>query len=528
VKPRGKVYILVAVLGMAVVALLLATAQLTDNPWLLSGLALGLVLVGSTVLFTYIEKTLLKPLRGLQEAVQFIAKGGDAGKRVQLPDQGEFSQLAGNINDMLDALETVKLDLENTKTRYALAATGSNDGLWDWDLQEKSVFYSSRWFSLLGEPDTRETTIEAWLSRIHLDDRERVESYLNNHLEGHSRHFESEHRLLHHDGIYRWMLVRGKAVRDQNDQAIRMAGSLTDMSMRGMFDTLTGLPNRTLLMDRLSHALRRAHREPKRSALLVVDLNRFKVVNDSLGHYVGDLLLAEVSSRLQSALRAGDTVARLGADEFVLLLENMTSEADLLQIMDRLERELSRAFDVNGHHITTGCSLGIVSDLALFNSAEEVLRNAEIAMYSAKSSGKLYAFFEAAMFATVISQRQIEVELKAALGNNEFFLLYQPIVSLSNNQVQGFEALLRWQHPERGTVSPAEFIPIAEEMGLIVPLGTWVLREACVQMTFVYERKCFCTSVGAARFCGASQDDFTRNRSQSESLETRDYRKCRY
>jgi diguanylate cyclase (GGDEF)-like protein/PAS domain S-box-containing protein len=483
VKLRGKVYVLVLSLGVAIVALLLGTAQFTANRWLLSLLGLGLALGAATLLFVYIQTALLKPLQGLKDAVRFIAKGGDVAKRVQLSGQGEFSQLASYINDMLDALEAVKLDLENTKTRYALAATGSNDGLWDWNLKDNTVFYSSRWYSLLGQPDTRETSVETWLSRVHADDRERVESYLNNHLEGHSRHFESEHRLLHADGSYRWMLVRGKAVRDEHDQAIRMAGSLTDMSTRGMFDTLTGLPNRTLLMDRLAHALRRSHRESKRSALLVIDLNRFKVVNDSLGHYVGDLLLAEVSSRLQSALRTGDTVARLGADEFVLLLENITSEPDLLHVVDRLERELSQPFDVNGHHITTGCSLGIVADLALFNSADEVLRNAEIAMYSAKSSGKLYAFFEPAMFNTVISQRKTELELKEALEKNEFFLLYQPIVSLNNNQVQGFEALLRWQHPERGVVSPADFIPLTEETGMIVPLGTWVLREACVQMS---------------------------------------------
>jgi diguanylate cyclase (GGDEF)-like protein/PAS domain S-box-containing protein len=483
VKLRGKVYIWVATFTLVVVALLLGAAQVPENRWLLTGL--GAVLAGfmSLVLGDYLKTTIFKPLQGLQEAVRFIAKGGDVSKRIQLPGQSDFSQLAGNINDMLEALELVKRDLEDTKTRYALAATGANDGLWDWNLKDNSVFYSSRWYALLGQPDLREATMDTWLSRIHADDRERVESHLNNHLEGHSRHFESEHRLQHQDGSYRWMLVRGKAVRDEHDQPVRMAGSLTDMSTRGMFDTLTGLPNRSLLMDRLLHALRRSSRDNKHAAVLVMDLNRFKMVNDSLGHYVGDLLLTEVSSRLQGVLRGGDTVARLGADEFVLLLENVSSEADLIQVIERLERELSQPFQVNGHHISTGCSLGIVPDLALYSNPEEVLRNAEIAMYSAKSSGKLYAFFETSMFTTVVSQRQTELELKTGIEKEEFFLLYQPIISLSNNQVQGFEALLRWQHPERGLVNPADFIGLAEETGLIVPLGAWVLREACLQMS---------------------------------------------
>jgi PAS domain-containing protein len=191
VERRGKIYIVIVLLVAVVMSLLLGTARVASNRWLLMGLGVLLTGLVSGIILSLINQAIFKPLRGLQEAVRFISKGGDAAKRVQLPGQGEFSHLAEHINDMLDALELVKRDLEETKTRYALAATGANDGLWDWNLKDNLVFYSPRWYGLLGQPEAREATIDTWLSRIHADDKERVESHLNNHLEGHSRHFES-------------------------------------------------------------------------------------------------------------------------------------------------------------------------------------------------------------------------------------------------------------------------------------------------------------------------------------------------
>lgn len=468
---------------MGMVSLLLLGRILSSLEFALSmGLGLALVIVAFTLFYRFVQNHLLLPLEKLTQAVHFITQTGDVRKRVVPQGPQEYQQLASSINDMLDALEIIKDDLEDSQTRYALAAAGANDGLWDWNIEAKTAYYSPRWYALVGQSVKQEDTIDQWLTRVHPDDRERVESQLNTHLEGYSRFFESEHRVLHQDGSYKLMLIRGKAIRNDFDQPTRMCGSLTDMSQRGLFDALTGLPNRHLMMDRLGHALRRNGRENRRSSLLVLDLHKFSLVNDSLGHYIGDLLLKELSQRLQRSVRAGDTVAHLGGDTFAVLLETVASESDILMILERFQSQITTPFKLQGHYVTVTAHVGIVGDIGIYAQGDEALRNAEIAMYEARSASQKYAFFETAMLSSIMSRREVEGELHGALQRQEFFLLYQPIVSLSSGQIQGFEALVRWQHATRGEVSPSEFIPIAEENGLIIPLGEWVMREACKQM----------------------------------------------
>jgi diguanylate cyclase (GGDEF)-like protein/PAS domain S-box-containing protein len=479
---RGKTFFYIFAVAGMVAMLLLGSILASLSPVRAFMVGSVFIALASFMVVKFLQSSVFSPLETLTEGVRQITQSGDAAKRIAPQGPSEYRQLGVSINSMLEALEQVKKDLEDSKTRYALAAAGANDGLWDWNLETKTVYFSPRWYSLLGYPEKREDTLEQWLSQVHPDDRERLESQLHSHLEGHSRFFESEHRILHHDGRHRLMLVRGKAIRNDFDQPMRMSGSLTDMSQRGLFDTLTGLPNRHLLMDRLGHALHRSSRESKRSALMVIDAHKFSLVNDSLGYYVGDLLLKELSQRLQNSVRLGDTVAHLGGDAFVLLLENISAEADIMLILERVQSQIALPFEVQGHQIAISANIGIVGDMGFYSNAEEALRNAEIAMYSARSNSQRYAFFESAMLSSIISRREIESELGAALNKQQFFLLYQPIVSLHSGQIQGFEALLRWQHPERGVVSPLHFIPIAEETGLIIPLGEWVLREACRQM----------------------------------------------
>ncbi len=395
-----------------------------------------------------------------------------------------LAPLKNTINVLLEQQEAQRRHDLALQQRLRLALAAVNDGLWNWDLVNNSLQVSARWQELLGLGTTEhQDSIEYWFDLIHKDDLKRLQEQLQRFLDGESALLEAEVRILHQDEKYRWMLVRGQAARDAKGQVTYLSGSLTDLTQRSLFDALTGLPNRSLLTDRLWHALSRQERQTgSYSALLFMDLNRFKVINDSLGHHIGDLLLIELAKRLQLCVRTGDTVARLGGDEFVILLENLESEPQLMQIVDRIQRYTSSSFEISGNHIVSSTSIGVVADISQYGSVEELLRNSDIAMYDAKAAHKSYMVFNPDMHARVSAKQQLEIEMRRGMERGEFFLMYQPIVSLISNDILGYEALVRWQHPERGMVNPNDFIPLAEETGLIIPLGEWILREACYQM----------------------------------------------
>lgn len=384
--------------------------------------------------------------------------------------------------------------LRRSEERYALVALSANDGLWDWNLKTDEIYYSPRWKALLGyREDEIDGRPDEWFNRVHPDDLEQLRADLAAHLAGQPNSFKNEHRILHRNGSYCWVLSQGLAVRDADWHPTRIAGSLSDITQRKMtearlmynasHDALTGLPNRVLFMNHLERVIERAEEQSDfMFAVLFLDLDRFKAINDSLGHIVGDQLLVAVAERLEKCVRLGDTVARFGGDEFAVLLDGIREADDAIHVAERIQSQLALPFKLDEHEVFTATSIGIALSTTGYDWPEDILRDADAAMYKAKAQGKdRHTTFETDIRAQVVAAWQLEAELRQAVECQEFCLYYQPIVSATSNRIVGVEALLRWQHPQRGLLTPGDFISLAEETGLIVPISEWVLQTACAQ-----------------------------------------------
>lgn len=385
--------------------------------------------------------------------------------------------------------------LRNSEERYTLAAEGANDGLWDWDLNSNTIYYSPRWSAMLGygSEEIRNNPDE-WLKRVHPEDRDRLQSEIDAHLNEQTPHLESEHRIQHRNGSYRWVLCRGMAVRNVDNRPHRIAGSFGDLTARkrveeqllhdAVHDQLTGLPNRGVMIRALQRSIGRAERKRDYSfAVLHVDVDRFKLYNDSLGHPAGDRLLVEIAARLAACIRPADMLVRLGSDEFAILLDDIDDFADPTRVAKRIHEVLHSPFELEEREVFCTASIGIALGSTKYRHPEEVLRDATTAMGRAKARGNAcHEVFDGAMHKRAIEVLHLETGLRWALERNELLLHYQPIVSLATGEITSVEALVRWQHPERGLIHPDDFIPLAEESGLIVPIGWHVLRMSCEQM----------------------------------------------
>jgi diguanylate cyclase (GGDEF)-like protein/PAS domain S-box-containing protein len=384
--------------------------------------------------------------------------------------------------------------LRESEERYDLAARGANDGLWDWNLKKNEIFYSLRWKSMLGfKEESISNNPDEWLKRIHPDDQKRVRDSLISHISGSTPHFEYEYRIKHASGIYVWVLTRGLAVRDADGNAYRIAGSQTDLTARklieerlaygALHDGLTGLPNRELFMDRLKQRMELTKRHPENIfAVLFLDIDRFKVVNDSLGHAVGDQLLTTTAKRLQLCMRPEDTVSRLSGDEFAILLNEVQDVNDTIRVADRIQARMRETTVLSAVNRTTTVSIGIIVFNDKYTQPQDMLRDADTAMYRAKAlGGGRHQVFDTSMHTQALSLLQLEADMKRAVKNQEWVVHYQPIISVADGKVSGVEALVRWMHPERGLISPLDFVPQAEDIGLIIPIGEFVLRTACLQ-----------------------------------------------
>jgi len=385
-------------------------------------------------------------------------------------------------------------DLHESEERYVLAMRGANDGLWDWNLTTNQVYWSPRWKAMLGEDEGAiGNSPDEWFDRVHPDDLAAVKGALSAHLVDANDHFESEHRMLHRTGVFRWVRCRGAAVRDSNGRATRLAGSLTDVTETKLSDALTGLPNRLLFVDLLERAITRQSRRPQSMfALLTLGFNRFNLVNDSLGPITADRLLAAVARRLHASLRRADwisrgeptvTLARLGGAEFNVLLDDINDVSDALRVGDRLRGALQEPFEIDGRQVFISAAVGIAISTTGYSQPDDVLRDATIALNRARADGTSRCeVFDPDMRQRAASRLQVETDLRQAIESRAFHVHYQPIVSLRTGRISAFEALVRWPHPVRGLVNPGDFIPLAEDSGLIGQITRVILTKSCEQM----------------------------------------------
>lgn len=372
----------------------------------------------------------------------------------------------------------------NLKHAQAVASIGS----WHLDIPGNTLRCSDETYRIFAiVPGTR-MTLEAFFETVHADDREFVEATWNDAV--HGDHYDIEHRIRVR-GQTRWVRGRAEFKFNAAGQAISASGTVQDITERkeaeesirflAYYDILTGLPNRTLFHDRIGQTLISAQRDNTHFAVLFLDLDRFKYINDSLGHMVGDKMLQVVAKRLKSSVRETDTISRLGGDEFIILLRE-TNEDGAAHVAEKMLKAVAEPFEVEGVTVATQGSIGISLYPNDGKDVNTLIKNADAAMYHAKDHGKNnFQFFTEQMNARAQFHFNMEKDLRLALERNEFELYYQPQLSLHDQSLTGLEVLLRWHHPQRGMVSPAEFIPIAEESGLIVPIGAWVLRSTCAQ-----------------------------------------------
>lgn len=382
-------------------------------------------------------------------------------------------------------------ELVAAKGRFEAAVQGSNDGIWDWDIKSAVLYMSPRFKEMLGFEDSElPSTRAAWFECVHPDDRARLESAFRDHAAGKTEHLEVEYQAQHKDGTWRWMLLRGTLQYDHAGKCVRLAGSQSDITLRkqaeeqarhqALHDPLTSLANRALLIDRLHHAVQRIQREAGYGfSLMYIDLDGFKAINDTHGHAAGDVVLMETAARLKETVRAVDTVARIGGDEFVVLLDRCTRDEDAALVRKHVEGALTEPISLpeGEDDVTVGASIGLRVVQTAVDNPLALLADADHEMYLVKSARKQSTVREVPDGRP--RTRTLARDLRRALERDEIRPHYQPILHARTGTVMGYEALARWTHEERGPVGPNEFVPVAHDTRLIGKLGQSMLRQAC-------------------------------------------------
>ena len=385
--------------------------------------------------------------------------------------------------------------LRETEDRWKLALESAGDGMWDWYVQDDREYFSKRLLDMYGLGDDECFNRRAEIKKLcHPDDRAQLEKAVQNHFQGLTPTYQNEHRIRCKDGSWKWVLSRGMVIsRDGLGQPLRMTGTHTDITERkrsesliweqANFDALTGLPNRRLLRERLEQEIKKSRRDGLQLAILFIDLDHFKEVNDTLGHDSGDQLLIEATRRIKECLRESDTVARMGGDEFTVILTEIFDVGSIERILQKLLRTLATTFRLGDEQVFVSASIGVTMYPFDATAIEDLFKNADQALYVAKGAGRnRFSFFTPALQEAAQTRVRLANDLRTGLVEKQFRVVYQPIIEMSTGAIHKAEALIRWDHPQRGLVSPAEFIPIAESSGLIVDIGQWVFQQAAAQV----------------------------------------------
>ena len=462
------------------------------------GIAFTLVSILIGISFAYyVAKSLTNSLSNLMLSVRRYSEG----KRDEVANEDtvkEIAKLASEFNKLTYNLNQIE-DLNKQLTeRLELAFISTQDGLLDWNIATNEVYFSPLWKKMLGYEDLEfESTFAEWEKNVHPQDLKDAKINIQNHFEGKTKSYSNVHRLKHKNGTWVWILARGKALYDENKKAIRMVGTHTDITKetneraaqqhtlehQAHHDALTKLPNRLLFHDRLSQGIEKAKRYKTHLAVFFIDLDRFKQINDSLGHDVGDKVLEEVSDRLMEVTRQNDTLARLGGDEFTILMEDLHKAQDASLLAEKILKSLLEPINIKGHILYISSSIGIALYPEDADDAISLLKYADAAMYKAKDEGRnKFEFYSAEMTRAASKNLLIEASLREALDKEQLEVYYQPQIDGVTDELIGMEALVRWNHPKDGLVSPGVFIPIAEETGLIILIDRWVMQTAIKQV----------------------------------------------
>jgi diguanylate cyclase (GGDEF)-like protein/PAS domain S-box-containing protein len=481
--------------------------------------SLGMLVLTLSIAFwiaSRLQRPISRPLLDLVGTAEKISSAGNYSVRAELPNRDEFGLLVSSFNGMLDQIEKRDQQLRHNREQLEQEVALRTAELQTTNLQLRRaeekyrlIFEDAVVGIFQSTPDGHPLNVNRALAQIHgYDSPEQLMAEVENvvqdlfvhptQMEGILRTLRekgevrgAELELYRRDRSKRWVLANMRAVRDADGKVMLVEGTIEDISDRKLaeervqflayYDALTGLPNRTLLQDRLAKSLASARRHKEKVALLFLDLDRFKIINDSLGHSFGDLLLQQVAERLKKWARAQDTVARIGGDEFLIALASVNDDSDAAVAAGRIMEAMNSDFVIQGRTFNVSCSIGISLFPDHGADNEALIKNADAAMYTAKESGRnAFRFFSNDMNARVVERLNLEHGLRGALEKNEFFLLYQPQTNVESGEIVGAEALLRWKHPELGLISPDRFIRVAENSGLILPIGEWVLRTACL------------------------------------------------